>query len=160
MKRSNYFETKMVSGIWDTLSLSPINGIVSDYIFFNSSELSKPILGKRKFRSYMRVKLNTISNSVNRGEMTIHTEVVPIEGIDNQYSVIVTERRGFRELKSWINVSVNNEGKINRISIDPFYPEPPFITMETCGMIYPRMGSPDVLDVSSEIKIYPIENKF
>ena len=152
MKISNYFQSQAVSQMWNSLDPNPLRGLVSDDITYESSWVLLPIVGKKKFLSYITKKINTISKSVSKGEMTIHSEVVRQEGSEGLYFIVLTHQITLNEIKSLITVSVNEDGLINRISIDPFYPESPVKTMKILWIDYPRMRGPDSKVESSETK--------
>lgn len=130
MNYFNYFQALSISEMWNFLDISYISGIVSDEVVSESYWVVNPLAGKEDFLMHMERKLETVRNAVQAGDVQLFAHVVSIEGIFHECFVKLIQIVKGQFNESLISISVNEDGTIHLITINPLHPN--LITHATC----------------------------
>jgi len=87
---SNLKQVKLLTQMWNTLDVSPIENHLSNEIEYSSAWVVLSIKGKYDFLDFMTKKLKTIHTGKENGLITFLATVIKIKGIKNQYFVELT----------------------------------------------------------------------
>lgn len=122
MEYINFSQAQEISRMWNFLNLSRVEGMVSDNIVYESYLVLNPIEGKEDFVQNMQRKLQTVFNAVQAGEVQLYAQLVSIEGIYHECFVKLNQIVNGQPDESLISVSVNEDGTIYRLMLNPMHP--------------------------------------
>lgn len=132
MKYLNFSQALLVSRVWNFLDVSYISGILSDKVVYESFGVQNPLVGKENLLQHMELKLETVWNAVQSGDVQLYAQIIAIEGIFHECFVKLNQIVKGQCDESIISISVNEDGTIYLITINPLLPN--LITHE----IYPE----------------------
>ena len=122
MKYLNFSQALLVSRMWNFLNASNISGIVSNDVVYESFGVQNPLVGKENLLQHMELKLETVWNAVQSGDVQLYAKVVSIEGIFHECFVQLNQLVKGQYDESIISVSVNEDGMIRQLATNPLLP--------------------------------------